>query len=277
MDLFEQESIKHYQTLTVLWNDVETIINSDFSNKDVVALQQIETDLNSKLQAYDIKYKEFYEFLSAKRTSESSERLNELSELNCTRLASIQPFKDQLINKMQANFSLFSPVRSNCPSNASHSSSVKAKAAAAQATLLFTQKEVELRKKQASLEEKQLIAEAVALKEKKEIEIALILLKAQQAAAETKAEVEVLDDVSDICKESMVSLVNEINPVNVSKQEVNTCTMNESITKFMLRKDLALSRLTQFTDKPQEYQGWKVSFKKTCEDMDATPAEEIDL
>ncbi|KAH3770802.1 hypothetical protein DPMN_172095 [Dreissena polymorpha] len=107
---------------------------------------------------------------------------------------------------MQANFSLFSPLRSNCPSNASHSSSVKAKAAAVQATLLFTQKEVELRKKQASLEEKKMIAEAVALKEKKELEIELILLKAKQAAAETKAEVEVLEYVSDICKESMMPI-----------------------------------------------------------------------
>ena len=32
------------------------------------------------------------------------------------------------------------------------------------------------------------------------------------------------------------------------------------ITRFLLRKDLMLSRLTTFNDRPEKYQTWKASF-----------------
>ena len=49
------------------------------------------------------------------------------------------------------------------------------------------------------------------------------------------------------------------------------------ITKFLLKKDLLLSRLTTFNDKPEFYLTWKNTFKAIMQELEATPSEEIDL
>jgi len=49
------------------------------------------------------------------------------------------------------------------------------------------------------------------------------------------------------------------------------------LTRFLLRKDLALSRLSQYNDKAETYQAWKASFTDVVREMGVSPAEEIDL
>ena len=48
-------------------------------------------------------------------------------------------------------------------------------------------------------------------------------------------------------------------------------------TKFLLRKDLTLSRLYQFNDKPESFRVWKCSFNEVVKELGVTPSEEVDL
>lgn len=49
------------------------------------------------------------------------------------------------------------------------------------------------------------------------------------------------------------------------------------ITNFLLKKDLLLSRLSNFSDKPDGYRVWKASFKDVIKELNVSPFEEFDL
>ena len=49
------------------------------------------------------------------------------------------------------------------------------------------------------------------------------------------------------------------------------------LSKYMFRKDILLSRLSEFSDKPEHYQMWKNAFTSVTKEMEMSPAEEIDL
>lgn len=49
------------------------------------------------------------------------------------------------------------------------------------------------------------------------------------------------------------------------------------ITKFLLKKDLLLSRLSSFNDRPESYAIWKTSFKSIMIELSVSPFEELDL
>lgn len=64
--------------------------------------------------------------------------------------------------------------------------------------------------------------------------------------------------------------------------EANTCTIDNinignDLTKFLLRKDLSLSRLSNFNDRPEAYHTWKSSFCDVMREMGVGPSEEMDL
>ena len=48
-------------------------------------------------------------------------------------------------------------------------------------------------------------------------------------------------------------------------------------TKYIMEKDILLSRLTQFNDKPENYFMWKTSFKSIVKELGVTFTEELDL
>lgn len=56
-----------------------------------------------------------------------------------------------------------------------------------------------------------------------------------------------------------------------------TLSLSSDFTKFLLKKDLLLTRLTSFNEKPETYASWKNSFKNIMEELGVTPVEEIDL
>lgn len=66
-----------------------------------------------------------------------------------------------------------------------------------------------------------------------------------------------------------------------SYQEQTTVDQNRGLatdfTRFLLKKDLLLSRLCSFTDKAEMFPSWKSSFKNVVHEIGATPSEEIDL
>lgn len=59
--------------------------------------------------------------------------------------------------------------------------------------------------------------------------------------------------------------------------EGRNMTMANEITRFLVKKDLLLSRLTSFTDRPESYAVWKNSFRSIMEELRCTASEELDL
>ncbi|XP_070203432.1 uncharacterized protein [Littorina saxatilis] len=49
------------------------------------------------------------------------------------------------------------------------------------------------------------------------------------------------------------------------------------LSRFLLKKELMLSRLTPFNEKPESFAVWQNSFRAIMLDLDATPQEELDL
>jgi hypothetical protein len=49
------------------------------------------------------------------------------------------------------------------------------------------------------------------------------------------------------------------------------------LTRFLLKKDLLISRLTNFNDKPETYATWKASFQTILRELEVSPPEEMDL
>jgi len=54
-------------------------------------------------------------------------------------------------------------------------------------------------------------------------------------------------------------------------------TLTGDFTRFLLKKDLLISRLHAFDDKPENYLGWKTSFKLIMKELQASCLEELDL
>ncbi|CAG2230743.1 unnamed protein product [Mytilus edulis] len=49
------------------------------------------------------------------------------------------------------------------------------------------------------------------------------------------------------------------------------------LTKYIMKKDLLISRLSTFDDKPERYCSWKNSFNNILRELDATDSEQLDL
>ena len=72
--------------------------------------------------------------------------------------------------------------------------------------------------------------------------------------------------------------VHDISPVSPSADNVqNSHSVAGDLTKFLLRKDLVLSRLYVFNDKPECFGIWKSSFSEVVKEIGVTPSEETDL
>lgn len=49
------------------------------------------------------------------------------------------------------------------------------------------------------------------------------------------------------------------------------------ISKFLIKKELVTNRLLKFSEKPESYLSWENTFKDVMAEIDASPAEELDL
>lgn len=70
-------------------------------------------------------------------------------------------------------------------------------------------------------------------------------------------------------------------PIRKLNPEASSFTPNNSVTgdftRYLLKKDLLLSRLSAFDDRPESYMTWKVSFKTVMSEIDVSPIEELDF
>jgi hypothetical protein len=223
----------------------------------------------------------------------------------------------------------------NSSTNSSVASKMKAKAEAARVRVRFAEKESELKKQGALLEQQYTMEAAVATakaeRHRTDINADLEVLVCRKEAAAAEAEAEVLiaaegsssgelytlaqpidsaartkayiekqasDIASDLisnqhtagvvtqqtmnpCASTFYSIPNRI-------QDTNQCLLPEvrppaeqrvatDLTRFLLKKDLLLSRLVRFNDKPESYATWKISFREIMADLSVNPSGETDL
>ncbi|XP_060573880.1 uncharacterized protein LOC132731684 [Ruditapes philippinarum] len=265
---------------------IEKLLQVDIYLCDI---DNLEKDLSDKLDAFHNESEIFKEYLETIKTDESLKRLSELTADRDKLVHDVTKFKDKVTqwNQIKRN-SLFSPARS-VVSQHSTTSSAKARVAAAKAKLRYAEMEAKLRKEKAELEEKHAIESAAVKRQQETLDIDIDLVKQQCAFAEIEAEVDEND--SNDCKSvdsikiptskfittqtQVKSEIRQNMPQKVGTQV--TGGINQEVTKFLLRKDLTMSRLTHYNDKPEDYESWKNSFISVCQEMDVSPNEELDL
>ena len=47
--------------------------------------------------------------------------------------------------------------------------------------------------------------------------------------------------------------------------------------QFLVKKELSISRLTQFNEKPETYESWKVSFQRLINELNMSEIDELDM
>jgi hypothetical protein len=71
---------------------------------------------------------------------------------------------------------------------------------------------------------------------------------------------------------------NSMNHVSIStNRDNNSNSAHEELSKFLLKKELLLNRLSVFNEEPGAFTAWKMSFKSVMNDFGTTPQEELDL
>lgn len=64
---------------------------------------------------------------------------------------------------------------------------------------------------------------------------------------------------------------------NAAQTKESTNSLLPEITKFLMKKDLLLHRLSAFNDKTEAYLTWKATFSSVVDGLNVTSQEEIDL
>ena len=72
-------------------------------------------------------------------------------------------------------------------------------------------------------------------------------------------------------------LKHEVQEPKINNETDKPPSYADGLIKFLLRKDLTLSRLSVFNDKPENYITWKSSFSEVMNEMGVSNSEEIDL
>lgn len=68
----------------------------------------------------------------------------------------------------------------------------------------------------------------------------------------------------------------ETQMINSPMNQANAITCMD-MTKFLLKKDLILSKITKYDDIPSLFLTWKLTFKNKMQEISATPSEELDV
>ncbi|KAK7093723.1 uncharacterized protein [Littorina saxatilis] len=182
--------------------------------------------------------------------------------------------------------------RSRTSATSSFAARKRAKAEAARARLQFARIEFDIMRERAKNE-----------RIKSECDAHLKLLEEEKEAAAAEAEANALEDENSIgnlsharsisptlklpaenaeekTRKYVASLYSQHNTeVDVSDHQNAAAGTGAQFdfTKFLLKKDLLLSRLTVFNEQPESFEVWRNSFSSVMKDLDLTPQEELDL
>jgi hypothetical protein len=181
----------------------------------------------------------------------------------------------------------------------------KVKSETAKVRLLFVQEEEKLKREQYELE-------LQVKKSRNEMESNLNILKCKQEIVETEAELKAVEEIveeghsiisepqlpsetskrSDIVKNFIeripdIQAVHNEHVVQPTDKRLSAYAPEfvpeaqdhglSVLTKYIMKKDLLLSRLSNFDDKAERYVSWKNSFNNITREMDLTSTEEVDL
>jgi len=101
-----------------------------------------------------------------------------------------------------------------------------------------------------------------------------------------KPQLPVKDEKLDLSQDLVYELQPEpaITPLNPSAKTFVPTSIENAETKaaaelgqFFLKKELLISRLTEFNEKPETYEAWKISFKRLVTDLKMTPSDELEM
>lgn len=263
---------------------------------------------------FRIKFNQFHDFLDRTRSEDSNQLLRKLSDQGTQRDKQVNSVLNTLDSRKidmdnQSQHSHKSKASSSRSSVSSKGSLVaRAKLEGAKARMRVLEEEIELRKKQALLQEERAITIAKSEREDKEYEANISLLQEKKAIAEAAAETEVYETEQNENEHERVdqNYVNERtsqfildHPVekmsvihtdglnvkspqppsnhnidNVTKGELH---VGEQIGRFLVKKDMLINRFTKFDDDPVHYNVWKNTFRSVAVELGTSASEEIDL
>ena len=270
MTQFEERLTHLSRKIAQKWEAVDNLINTeDLQTFSLSNVSDLELCFNSSVNDYEKEVTILFNYLSGIKTEESQRELKSLEILQERHIEQVTLFRDK-ITRLKHKLSDSLPLGASAQSTRSVSDDTLliaqkyAEAESAQAELQFVEKEAELQRKKAELKEREINIKAETERKMTEIEASLSILSCKKEAEAARVETEALDSAR--LKEN----------VNYNQQTSANVVVDE-INKYLLRKELLLTRLIQFDDTPETYMSWKSSFRQVCQELNISASEEIDL
>ncbi|XP_053387835.1 uncharacterized protein LOC123557228 [Mercenaria mercenaria] len=289
---------------------VQTLLELSKQDVTLSTLHSLDKEFTSEVEDFETLYHEFCKYLQLKHTEESLNLCKLIEEQHEITIQTVTAFRDKLtsLKHQQPELEqseLFSPCRSRSSRSSRHSSATSrlltekyAEAKAAIARAEYAEKEATLKKERADLEEKEKILNAAKAKRISEIATELDVLSHKKIAAAAIAEVEAIENMSEggsgksvlqqlpkqMFEEKVVNFVSSMNQVkkedareSIGPSHTDKTSHEIPLATYLLRKDILMNRLTYFDDSSEQYNSWKSTFKQVTSEINAKPAEEIDL
>ena len=270
MTQFEERLTHLSRKIAQKWEAVDNLINTeDLQTFSLSNVSDLELCFNSSVNDYEKEVTILFNYLSGIKTEESQRELKSLEILQERHIEQVTLFRDK-ITRLKHKLSDSLPLGASAQSTRSVSDDTLliaqkyAGPESAQAELQFVEKEAELQRKKAELKEREINIKAETDRKMTEIEASLSILSCKKEAEAARVKAEALDSAR--LKEN----------VNYNQQTSANVVVDE-INKYLLRKELLLTRLIQFDDTPETYMSWKSSFRQVCQELNISASEEIDL
>ena len=206
-----------------------------------------------------------------------------------------------------------SSTRSQTSTASSVARKQRAEVEAARVKAKFVAQEAELLKKQAAHEaenrKEQAAHEAENLRKKADFQAKLKLLESEKEVGEAEARLRILEEYSseeevesdddnssgglnEFKKDRTESYVNQLSAnlpgcyskLNVTAPEFTPLSHNDppqnvysDFSRFLMKRDLCLNRISFFDDNPEFYRVWKEGFNDVVRELRVSPVEEMDL
>lgn len=307
----EEQKIDYGNRLERLWHHVESHISLERTTRDRAVMTQIEENMSKGFERFLVLANEYTSFLKRANTVDAEGEIEFFKGILTLKrqrydstLRAIYHFYDQCDTKSvksEKSGSVKSKSKSNLSTSSSAVGRLRAKAEAAKTRADYAEREAEIIRKKAELEEARRMSDARAERENAEYDAQLTALTSRKEAAAAEMEARVLEEsegdrrsriripvedpaertrryVADQARHQQGGAPQPIDELyNVDSTPATPDRVFPEFSKFLLKKDLQLSRLTPFNDKPETFAVWKTSFTSVMCELGVTAAEELDL
>ena len=291
MTQFEERLTHLSRKIAQKWEAVDNLINTeDLETFSLSNVSDLELCFNSSVNDYEKEVTILFNYLLSIKTEESQRELKSLEILQERHIEQVTLFRDK-ITRLKHKLSDSLPLGASAQSTRSVSDDTLliaqkyAEAESAQAKLQFVEKEAELQRKKAELKEREINIKAETERKMTEIEASLSILSCRKEAEAARVKAEALDRLSQtgsvtnikVSKSENISTGARLKENVNYNQQTSANVVVDEINKYVLRKELLLTRLIQFDDTPETYMSWKSSFRQVCQELNISASEEIDL